>query len=208
MMRRLRPAIVLLALTFLIWAEGNASESWVQVSSPHFTVVSNAGEKEARRIANQFEAIRGVFHLIFPALRVDSGKPLTVIAVKNEESMKTFLPDFWAGKNSARPAGMFVPGFDESFAVLRTDVTGSAENSYHSLYHEYTHSILRLNFASLPVWLDEGLAEFYGNTVITDTIVALRDRFDQDRIPHNGEKLYSRCTALFPMEGTQSQNHL
>jgi tetratricopeptide (TPR) repeat protein len=168
MIRQLRPAIVLLALTFLSWTEARASDSWIQVTSPHFTVVSNAGEKEAKRIANQFEAIRGVFHLIFPAMRVDSGKPLTVIAVKNEESMKTFLPDFWAGKDRARPAGIFVSGFDENFAVLRTDVTGSAENSYHSLYHEYTHSILRLNFASLPVWLDEGLAEFYGNTVITD----------------------------------------
>jgi tetratricopeptide (TPR) repeat protein len=167
-MGQLRRVIFLLAFTCLGWVEGNASDSWIQVTSPHFTVVSNAGEKEARRIADQFEAIRGVFQRMFPALRVDSGKPLTVIALKNEESMKTFLPDYWAGKDRARPAGLFVPGFDETFAVLRTDVTGSAENSYHSLYHEYTHSILRVNFAALPVWLDEGLAEFYGNTIIED----------------------------------------
>lgn len=186
-------AIILLALVLFAWSKADASDSWLQVTSPHFTVVSNAGEKEARRIANQFEEIRGVFRFIFPKLRIDSGRPLIVIAVKNEESMKAFLPDYWSGKDRVRPAGLFVQGFDESFAVLRTDVTGSAENAYHSLYHEYTHSILRLNFSSLPTWLDEGLAEFYGNTVVTDHEVQIGR-------PSANQVSLLRRSALIPLE--------
>ena len=34
------------------------------------------------------------------------------------------------------------------------------------MFHEYVHLVLRLNFDSLPVWLNEGLAEFWGNTII------------------------------------------
>jgi tetratricopeptide (TPR) repeat protein len=150
-----------------------AADNWVEVRSPHFTVSSNAGEKQARRIANQFEEIRVIFHTEFATLRVDPGKPLLVIAVKNEDSMKVFLPDYWISKDRSRPAGMFVPGFDRMFAMLRTDVTGSGENPYHSLYHEYTHAILRLNFRSLPLWLEEGLAEFYGNTSVESSEVGL-----------------------------------
>jgi tetratricopeptide (TPR) repeat protein len=169
----LHAAIILFTMVFCGWSKANASDSWIQVTSAHFTVVSNAGEKEARRIANQFEEIRSVFRFILPAVRVDSGRPLTVIAVKNEDSLKAFLPDYWTGKDRARPAGLFLSGFDESFGILRTDITGSAENPYHSLYHEYTHSILRLNFSALPVWLNEGLAEFYGNTVVTDNEIQI-----------------------------------
>jgi len=39
------------------------------------------------------------------------------------------------------------------------------------VYHEYTHSIMHLNLHWLPVWLDEGLANFYGYT-----------RFQKDKI--------------------------
>src|SRR5205085_9547347 len=39
------------------------------------------------------------------------------------------------------------------------------------IYHEYVHSLLHMNSRWLPVWLDEGLAEFYGNT-----------RFDKTKI--------------------------
>ena len=143
-----------------------SADHWVEVHSPHFTVSSNAGEKEARRIANQFEEIRAVFLMAFPSLRVDPGKPLIVLAVKDENSLKTLLPDYWTAKDRVRPAGIFVPGLDRNFAVLRTDVTGSGENAYHHLYHEYMHMIVRLNFAALPTWLDEGLAEYFGNTVV------------------------------------------
>jgi hypothetical protein len=51
----------------------HASDSWIQVTSSHFTVVSDAGEKEARRISNQFEEIRSVFRFILPAVRVPAG---------------------------------------------------------------------------------------------------------------------------------------
>jgi tetratricopeptide (TPR) repeat protein len=157
--------IVCLAL-FLIPSVALCADKWVEVRSAHFTISSNAGEKEARRIANQFEEIRGVFLAAFPSLKVDAGKPLVLIAVKNEDSLKVLLPDFWNNKDRTPLAGIFVPGFDRNFALLRTDVQGTGENPYHSLYHEYTHAIMRLNFATLPTWLDEGLAEFYGNTLV------------------------------------------
>lgn len=163
---------MVLAVTLLCWPlAAHGADSWIEVRSPHFTVASNAGEKEARRIANQFEEIRAVFNNFFPTLHVDPGTPLTVIALKNEDSMKTFLPDYWVGKDRARPAGMYVTTLDENFAVLRTDVSGSAENPYHALYHEYTHGIMALNFSALPTWLNEGLAEFYGNTVVNENEV-------------------------------------
>src|SRR5579863_3498271 len=52
---------------------------WIEVRSPHFVVSSNAGEKEARRIADQFEQIRGLFLAAFGNLKVDPAQPVLIV---------------------------------------------------------------------------------------------------------------------------------
>jgi tetratricopeptide (TPR) repeat protein len=141
-----------------------AKDSWIEIQSPHFKVVSNAGENEARKIADHFEMFREVFHTTFPKFRVDLGKPLVIFAVKNEDSLKVLLPAFWEMKGRMHPAGIFVPGETRHFVAVRTDIEG--DNPYEVVYHEYTHAIMNLNFQGLPIWLGEGLAEFYGNSSI------------------------------------------
>src|SRR5437764_6989785 len=59
---------------------------------------------------------------------------------------------------------MYQPGEDKHYVLVRLDLGGA--NPFHALYHEYTHALLHLNFSGLPLWLDEGLAEFYGNSLL------------------------------------------
>jgi predicted Zn-dependent protease len=168
-MNRFRICLFLCGLALLCRPAQAHDDQWIQVTSPHFTVSSNAGEKEARRIAQQCEEIRAVFQADFPDLRVDAGKPLVVIAVKNEDSLKVLLPDFWMAKDRVHPSGIFQPGTDEDFAVLRTDVTArEGENPYANLYEEYVFSLLRLNYSTMPLWLRLGMAAFYSNTLVGD----------------------------------------
>jgi len=148
-----------------------AKDVWIEVRSPNFTVISNSGEKEARKIADEFEQFREVFHNTLPKLRVDLGKPLIILAVRNEDSLKVLLPGYWETKGHAHPVGLYAPGEERHFVALRTNV--EADNSYQIVYHEYTHAIMNLNFPDLPSWLGEGLAEFYGNSTIHDKDVEI-----------------------------------
>jgi len=136
------------------------------VRSPHFTVQTNAGEKEARRVADQFEQIRNMFHSAFSSMRVDPGQPIVIVAAKNENTLKLFLPEEWEAKGHIHHAGLYQPGEDKDYVVMRLDSEG--ENPFHTLYHEYTHALLRLNFSNLPLWFNEGLAEFFGNSTLGD----------------------------------------
>src|SRR5215470_992961 len=145
-------------------APASAKDSWVEVRSPNFTVLSNAGDKEARRIADQFEQFREVFRATLPQFRVDLGKPLIIFAVKDEDSLKLLLPAFWETKGHVHPAGFYSPGEESHLVAVRTGLEG--EIPYEIVYHEYTHAIMDLNVRGLPVWLGEGLAEFYGHSVI------------------------------------------
>lgn len=156
---------VVAAVCVLVFAASGSAEDWVAVRSPHFLVASNAGEKEARRTVRQFELIRGLFAEVFKA-RVDPVQPVIILAVRGEEDLKKLLPRYWERKGQARPAGLFAQGTDKHFIALRLDASG--EQPYHVIYHEYVHLLTRLNTAWLPVWLDEGLAEFFGGTKITD----------------------------------------
>jgi len=162
--RRARRAVALGAVLACASAFGTSdpNQGWIEVRSPHFVVSSNAGEKDARRIADQFEQIRGLFHAAFATLRVDPAQPVLILAAKNENTMKMLLPEDWEVKGHVRPAGLYQQGEDKHYVILRVDSAG--DNPFHALYHEYTHALLHLNFTGLPLWLDEGLAEFYGNS--------------------------------------------
>jgi tetratricopeptide (TPR) repeat protein len=148
-----------------------AKDAWIEIRSPHFLVVSDAGDHEARKIADQFEQFREVFQAAFPKLRVDLGKPLIIFALKNEDSMKELIPEYWEKKGRIHPDGLYVPAEDAHSVVVRTDV--ETQNPYQIIYHEYTHALMDLNFSGLPIWFSEGLAEFFGNSTIQDKNVEI-----------------------------------
>jgi tetratricopeptide (TPR) repeat protein len=161
----------LFLLSALLTPPLSAKDTWIEIHSPHFLVVSNASDHDARKVADQFEQFREVFQATFPKLRVDLGKPLIIFALKNEDSMRDLIPEFWEKKGSVHPDGIYVPAADVHSVVVRTDVESS--NPYHILYHEYTHALMDLNFSGLPVWFSEGLAEFFGNSTLKDKDVLI-----------------------------------
>ncbi len=158
--------LALLTLLFASISRAEHHETWVEVRSPHFTVLSNAGEHEGRLTAQQFEEIRAMFAQRYPKLRVDWGKPTVIFALKNEDSLKLFLPGYGKDQNAMRLSGLYRLAYDKNYALVRTDARGIGPFPYHALYHEYTHAYFRLNYRGLPLWLNEGIAELYGNTKI------------------------------------------
>src|SRR5712692_8728186 len=95
MTRRLLPSRrkAIAFVLFLLPIPVLAADNWIEVRSPHFTVQSNAGEKEARKVADQFEQIRNMFHSAFSTLRLDPPQPIFIVAAKNENTIKLFLPE-------------------------------------------------------------------------------------------------------------------
>jgi tetratricopeptide (TPR) repeat protein len=156
--------LVLISVAGPILAEHH--ENWIEIQAPHFTVLCNGSEYEGRKAAWEFEEIRALFEHLYPKLHVDSGKPTIVFALKNEDSLKLLLPSYGQNSKANHIGGFYHPSDDKNFAVVRTDVRGTGPLGNHALFHEYTHAFFRYNFRGLPVWLDEGLAEYYGNTSV------------------------------------------
>jgi tetratricopeptide (TPR) repeat protein len=140
---------------------GAFEKSWIEIRTPHFVVFSNGSERHAREVALGFEQIHMAFAQGFPQLRTDSGAETIVLAPEDEHTMKELVPEFWEKRGSAHPAGLFRKGWEKDYAIVRLDEAGS---DYEVVYHEYIHKLLELNFSRLPVWANEGLAEFFGNS--------------------------------------------
>lgn len=166
------------------------SQNWIEVRSAHFVVVSNAGEKQARKTALQFEQIRAFFRQSLTVAGQHPSPFVIVLAAKDESTMRELLPEYWA-KGHAHVSGMFATRLNQYFASVQLDAPGS--DPFETFYHEYYHSITVPYFPDLPLWLSEGLAEFYGHTDIEEKYVGtgriddnlLRELRESSLIPLN-----------------------
>jgi tetratricopeptide (TPR) repeat protein len=139
---------------------------WIEVRSPNFVVISDASPKQARRTARSLEQFRNLIQTALPKLKADSGAAPIACVLRNEKGFKALLPNEVLEKGAAMPGGLFAGSPEKSFILLRADAP--PELGYHTIYHEYVHRIMRLNYPDLPLWLNEGLAEFFGHATISD----------------------------------------
>ncbi len=102
----------------------------------------------------------------FRSLRVDPPQPIRIIVARDEASMRVITPDEWGGPEHVHPAGVFHSDGEKDYVVLRLDAEGTT--AFHTSYHEYTHSLMHLNFSRLPLWVKEGVAEFFGNSLLSE----------------------------------------
>lgn len=183
------PHLVLSAALFALPHPATA-DNWVEVKSPNFWVVSDAGDKRAREVAREFEEIRVVFRTAFTELTDDPRIPILVVAAKNEKSFRELLPQYWE-REGPKPAGVFFKGVDKHFVAMRLDA--KREQRYRTIYHEYFHLLLNLNVRRLPVWLNEGLAEFWEQTDIRKNRVVMGT-------PNNNHLRYLTRVSMMPLQ--------
>jgi len=139
-----------------------ADAQWVEVRSPHFSVITDAGDKRGRQAALHFEQMRTAFGLFLNKSKVSTPVPLQIIAFRNTKEMRQFVP-LWKGK-PIQLAGLFQGGEDRCFILLDM----SLEDPWKVVFHEYGHQLLNGNitFRAQP-WFDEGFAEFFSTIQVT-----------------------------------------
>jgi tetratricopeptide (TPR) repeat protein len=152
-------------------ATASVPEHWVEARSAHFIVLSDASEKDATRLASHFERMRLVFETTLPAGDDENARQILVVAVRNRREMQALEPVAYLGHGQVDLSGFFLHSVDKDYILVRTDAEQA--HGYSVVYHEYTHSMLRKSSAWLPLWLNEGLAEFYENTDFEDKAVWL-----------------------------------
>jgi tetratricopeptide (TPR) repeat protein len=137
-------AIALPAAARPLW-----DRSWIEVRSPHFFVLSSAGERATRAVAADLETFRAAVQQLL-RVRVEERVPTVVFLAPEGAS------DF--GIRHGR-LGWFRPEMRQNTALV-----GSGEGGLSTtflLFHEYTHFLVHNQPVDVvyPPWFEEGLAE-------------------------------------------------
>jgi tetratricopeptide (TPR) repeat protein len=134
---------------------------WVEVRSPHFSVVTDAGEKRGREVALRFEQMRAVFGALLVKAKVSQPVPLQIIAFRSTKELRQFAP-LWKGKPT-EVSGLFEASTDRDYIMVDLSV----EDPWEVVFHEYGHELLNANTAAnSPLWFDEGFAGYFSTIQI------------------------------------------
>ncbi len=136
--------------------------SWAAARTPHFTVLTDADAGVATDLARRLERLTQVLARVNPDLRAVTPAHVHVIALRDTAELHAYafspLMESFAGFSGSGVLGGHI--------VIALSVPDSRTAV---LYHEYTHLYLRANYATLPLWLNEGLAQYYETVRITDS---------------------------------------
>ncbi len=140
-------------------------DRWRSMSVGGFLVFSDASASEMRALATNLSQMRQTFAQI-STIDVRSAQPIDVFLF---EDTKEFAPyrDAILGRSAQGVAGVFVRAPDGGDVII---LDGQRREAGQSVaYHELTHFFVANNAPNIPLWLNEGLAEFNSTFETTGT---------------------------------------
>jgi tetratricopeptide (TPR) repeat protein len=128
-------------------------KNWIVLSTPGLELYTNAGARTGRDAMRNLDQIDRLFQRLAGA-PVARRKPIRVFVF---DSRRSFQPFALEGSPPNR-VGYYQRGRERDLIVMRAVPAGE---TYRVVYHEYVHLKMHALNPSIPLWLDEGLAEFY-----------------------------------------------
>lgn len=142
---------------------GKDTDKWISLQTRNFLVIGNASESKIRQQASKLEEFRFVVGSLFFKSEVSSPIPIHVVVFNDDKGFEPFKPRY-SGKPK-EVGGYFSASPDMNYIAMCTDP--HKREAHTVVFHEYTHFLLR-DMKSIPLWLNEGLAEFYSTFEISE----------------------------------------
>jgi len=136
---------------------------WLRISSDHFIVLTDAGEKKGHEIAARFEQMRAMYGTLMGQRKLRMSEPLEIIAIKSDSDYSKISP-MRDGSPISDPA-FILPGEDRIFIVLNL----FQPDSWRGAEHQLAHYFLNYNYPPTQPWFDEGFAEYFASINFTST---------------------------------------
>ena len=170
---RLAALLMAFSLALPSLAAGVPSQPWVEVKAPsgRISVVTDAGEKAGRKVANQLAQFDRGLQRRFGWIRPDDALPLVVFASADEAMVRSMAPDtIDADKDNALASYLIAP--TQHVGAIRTDLPEPGDKEKSPLRGFYrgraSYWIERALGKAAPSWLSRGLISFLADTVVRE----------------------------------------
>jgi hypothetical protein len=142
-----------LALVLLVLASATvhaAADTWTYGVSEHFEVYTTGNAGRAREALRHFESVHAFLASFLLKRPLATATRTRLIIFSNDRQFAPYRP-------SEAATAFYVPSPDRDYIVMsRFDPTAT-----QIVVHEYVHLLLKHSGGRYPVWLNEGLAEFF-----------------------------------------------
>ena len=177
------------------------SRDWKRIRSDNFTAVGNTSEAQLRAALVELERFRTALAAALPGLRFGASVPTVLVLFKDPVSMRPFNPRDDRGRPRANVAGYFFrrPDVNRMVSAVQRD----RRDTFGIIFHEYAHYVINQAGRPIPLWVNEGLAEFYSTFRTTGPTAGLLGAAPRWRLQNlrRGGPLLS-FDELFTAEGT------
>jgi tetratricopeptide (TPR) repeat protein len=173
---------VVLACILTVVTATNAGAAWAYAASEHFEVYAAGGDRDARDALNYFERV----HAFFTDYMGLPTRPGTVTRLVVFNGDRQFAPYRLNEVSTA----FYLSGPDRDFIVMKS----FDENANRIVVHEYAHLVIRHAGLRFPLWLNEGLAEFFS------TLAPEGQRMSVGAVPLDRLLYLSDRTTMLPLE--------
>lgn len=135
---------------------------WRQMRSANFYLMGDVSEGDLRRVASRLEQFRAAVGRLLPKASVTTATPTTVLVFRSHRNYQPFKP-LYNGKANENVAGYFMGGPAINYITLTTETRGQGgeDERYGIIYHELVHLMVNNTVRGVPLWFNEGLAEYY-----------------------------------------------
>jgi hypothetical protein len=148
--------VLLTSASVLVTAATPPQAQWRRLDSPNFIVIGEVGAGELRDIAVKFEGFRETLGRVLNERVTSTAVPTVVIVFRGDATFNPYKPKYQGKRMDV--AGLFVPRRDLNYIAMVSD---GDDDRLRIIFHEYAHLLISNTGQRVPVWLNEGLAEYY-----------------------------------------------
>ena len=135
-----------------------ADEKWILARSKHFVFISSAGEKRTRDIAAGLETLAAALTQMSPRFSSTAAETRVFLFSRHREAQPYF--DLLIGRENAHVTGVFVSQNERGSMLMET---GYGYGADRTPFHELVHYLMHNGGTRPPLWIEEGLAEYFSN---------------------------------------------
>jgi Flp pilus assembly protein TadD len=150
------PLLIVAAAGLAAVSMPREDEKWLFVQAGEFRVYSNAADVPTERVAAEFVKMRAAVGKV-TGLPVKPALPTRVLVFRDEKSLAP-VRDTVLQQQVPGAASVFLSGQNANYVLMRADNETGVD---HTVYEELARQLVDNSAPGLPLWLSEGIAEYF-----------------------------------------------
>ena len=165
-------------------ATAGLAQEWLGARSQHYRILGTADDDDLLEVGVRLELFYTAVNGFFRGQDFRRPAPTTVIVLDDDDDVEEL-------GLTPEADGYFLAGRNENFIILSPE--SRSRKPFEPIMRDFFLAIADDNLAEVPVWVREGLAEFYSTIQFDDDLLVMgrlieehsrRVRDDDDRLPY------------------------